>query len=149
MTFRKAPAAIWRPVRARKLPGSTRLRSRPASVARRARATAGVKPRLSWPPNSVLRSLTPRSAAALISRVFWFKAIRSDVAAALLSGQTPKADTTLFDTPTKLFVPVVVTAQNLKAEIIDKQVNGKPIETADVLCTGAYADGCKKLGITP
>ena len=73
----------------------------------------------------------------------------ADVAVDLLTGQTPKADTTLFDTPTKLFVPVVVTAQNLKAEIIDKQVNGKPIETADVLCTGAYADGCKKLGITP
>ena len=67
----------------------------------------------------------------------------------LLSGETPKADMTLFDTPSQLFTPAVVTAENLKAEIIDKQVNGKPIETAADLCGGRYAEGCKKLGITP
>jgi D-xylose transport system substrate-binding protein len=39
-------------------------------------------------------------------------------------------------------VPAVVTAENLKAEIIDKKIN-----TAAELCTGRYADGCKKLGI--
>ena len=49
--------------------------------------------------------------------------------------------------PTKLFTPALVTAQNLKAEIVDKTVNGKPIETAKVLCTGRYAADCKKLGI--
>ena len=49
----------------------------------------------------------------------------------------------------KLFMPALVTAENLKAEIVDKEINGKPIEPAAVLCTGRYADGCKKLGITP
>jgi D-xylose transport system substrate-binding protein len=76
-------------------------------------------------------------------------AAEADVVVDLLEGKTVTADTTLFNTPTKLYTPVVVTAQNLKAEIIDKQVNGKPIETAATLCTAAYADACKKLGITP
>jgi D-xylose transport system substrate-binding protein len=39
-------------------------------------------------------------------------------------------------------VPAVVTAQNIKAEIFDKK-----IQTAAEVCTGEYADGCKKLGI--
>jgi D-xylose transport system substrate-binding protein len=76
-------------------------------------------------------------------------AAAADVAVQLLSGETPKADSTLFDTPTKLFTPVVVTAENLKAEIVDKEINGKPIEPASVLCTGPYVEGCKKLGLTP
>ena len=59
-----------------------------------------------------------------------------------LSGGAPKAETTLYDTPSKLFVPAVVTQENLKAEIIDKK-----IQTPAELCTGRYADGCKKLGI--
>ncbi|MCB8876879.1 ABC transporter substrate-binding protein [Acidisoma silvae] len=73
----------------------------------------------------------------------------ADAAIALLKGETPKQNTTLFGTPTELFTPTLVTADNLKAEIVDKDVNGKPIESAAVLCTGRYADGCKKLGITP
>lgn len=73
----------------------------------------------------------------------------ADAVVALLSGETPKADTTLFGTPTKLFTPTLITAKNLKTEIIDKTVNGKPIESAAVLCTGNYAADCKKLGITP
>jgi D-xylose transport system substrate-binding protein len=60
-----------------------------------------------------------------------------------LSGGAPKAETTLYDTPSKLFVPAVVTQENLKAEIIDKK-----IQTPEELCTGRYAEGCKKLGIT-
>jgi D-xylose transport system substrate-binding protein len=75
-------------------------------------------------------------------------AAAANVAIQLLSGETPKAETTLFDTPTKLFTPALVTAENLKAEIIDKQAGGKPIGTAETLCTGRYAEGCKKLGIT-
>jgi D-xylose transport system substrate-binding protein len=66
----------------------------------------------------------------------------ADVAVQLLKGETPKATATLFDSPSQLFVPAVVTAENLKAEIIDKK-----IQTADELCTGRYAEGCKKLGI--
>lgn len=60
-----------------------------------------------------------------------------------LKGNTPEAKTTLYDTPSELFVPVVVTQENLKAEIIDKKIN-KPEE----LCTADYAEACKKLGIT-
>ncbi len=76
-------------------------------------------------------------------------AAAAKVAVALLEGQTPTSTATLFGTPTELFTPTLVTAQNLKAEIVDKDVNGKPIEPASVLCTGRYAAGCKKLGITP
>ncbi|WP_131116599.1 sugar ABC transporter substrate-binding protein [Lichenihabitans psoromatis] len=73
----------------------------------------------------------------------------ADIVIALLSGEAPKAETMLFDTPSKLFTPAVVTAQNLKAEILDKMIEGKPIQTAAELCTGRYADGCKTLGIAP
>ena len=73
----------------------------------------------------------------------------ADIAAGLLSGDAPKADETLFGTPTKLFVPTLITADNLKAEIVDRTIDGKPIEPASVLCTGRYVEGCKKLGIMP
>ncbi len=76
-------------------------------------------------------------------------AAAADVAVALLGGDTPQPDTTLFKTPTKLFTPALVTADNLKAEIVDREIAGKPIETGAVLCTGRYAEGCKKLGIAP
>jgi D-xylose transport system substrate-binding protein len=76
-------------------------------------------------------------------------AAAAKVAIGLLEGETPHSDTTLFNTPTQLFTPALVTAANLKSEIVDKNVNGKPIEPASVLCTGAYAAGCQKLGITP
>jgi D-xylose transport system substrate-binding protein len=74
-------------------------------------------------------------------------AAAAKVAVGLLKGEAPTADTTLFDTPTQLFTPAVVTSENLKAEVIDKQVNGKPIDTAAELCTGRYAAGCTRLGI--
>ena len=66
----------------------------------------------------------------------------ANVAVQLLKGETPNATATLFDSPSQLFTPAVVTAENLKAEIIDKK-----IQTVAELCTGAYAEGCKKLGI--
>ena len=69
-------------------------------------------------------------------------AAAANAAMDFLHGQTPKAEMTLFDTPAKLFTPGVVTAQNLKSEIIDKK-----IATAAQLCSGRYAEGCKKLGI--
>ena len=74
-------------------------------------------------------------------------AAAADVAIELLKGATPKADTTLFNTPTRLFTPAVVTASNLKSLIIEKKVNGKPIQTPAELCTGRYAAGCSKLTI--
>src|SRR3954467_15496073 len=67
-------------------------------------------------------------------------AAAANVAVQLLAGETPKPETTLFNTPSKLFVPAVITAQNLKAEIIDKKIN-----SAEQLCSGRYAEGCKKL----
>ena len=69
-------------------------------------------------------------------------AAAANVAIKFLSGETPEAKTTLYDTPSELFVPAVVTAENLKAEIIDKKIN-----TAAELCVDRYAEGCKKLGI--
>ena len=74
-------------------------------------------------------------------------AAAAQVAYGLLNGKTPKADTTLFGSPTKLFTPAIVVAGNLKAEIIEKKVNGQPIQTPAQLCTGRYAAGCSKLGI--
>jgi D-xylose transport system substrate-binding protein len=70
-------------------------------------------------------------------------AAAANIAVQLLGGETPKAETTLFDTPSQLFTPAVVTQENLKAEIIDKKIN-----TAAELCADRYADGCKKLGIS-
>ncbi|KQV81136.1 sugar ABC transporter substrate-binding protein [Rhizobacter sp. Root1221] len=69
-------------------------------------------------------------------------AAAAKVAVAFLEGQKPAAETTLYNTPSQLFTPAVVTAQNLKAEIVDKG-----IASAKELCTGRYADGCQKLGI--
>ncbi|SFE96470.1 ABC transporter substrate-binding protein [Paracidovorax wautersii] len=66
------------------------------------------------------------------------------VAVDFLSDTTPAAPVKLYNTPSQLFTPAVVTAKNLKAEIIDKK-----IATAKELCTGRYVDGCKKLGIAP
>lgn len=64
------------------------------------------------------------------------------VAVELLEGKTPEAKTSLYDTPSELFVPAVVTRENLKAEVIDTG-----IVKADQICAGRYAEGCKELGI--
>jgi D-xylose transport system substrate-binding protein len=69
-------------------------------------------------------------------------AAAADAAMKLLNGETPEAKTTLYNTPSQLFVPAVVTRENLKAEIIDKNIN-----TAAQLCVDRYAAGCKELGI--
>ncbi len=70
-------------------------------------------------------------------------AAAAKVAVQLAKGETPAPKTTLYNTPSELFVPAVVTAENIKAEIFDKK-----IQTPEEICTGEYADGCKKLGIT-
>ncbi len=70
-------------------------------------------------------------------------AAAAGVANKLLSGGKPTGQTTLFGTPTQLFTPTIITAKNLKAEIIDKG-----IQTPAQLCTSAYAAACQKLGIT-
>ncbi|GAB2188191.1 ABC transporter substrate-binding protein [Roseibium sp. LAB1] len=69
-------------------------------------------------------------------------AAAAKVAVQFLNGETPETKTTLYDTPSELFVPAVVTRENLKEEIIDMG-----IQTAEELCTGRYVEGCKELGI--
>jgi D-xylose transport system substrate-binding protein len=69
-------------------------------------------------------------------------AAAANVAVAMLNGETPEAKTTLFDTPSELFVPAIVTRENIKAEIFDKG-----LASADEVCTGRYAEGCAELGI--
>lgn len=67
----------------------------------------------------------------------------AEVAHQLMEGKKPKADTTLFDTPTQLFEPTVVTQDNL-----DKVIFGPDgvLKVKDV-CTRVYADDCRRLGI--
>ncbi|WP_322051558.1 ABC transporter substrate-binding protein [Paraburkholderia bannensis] len=69
-------------------------------------------------------------------------AAAAKVAVGFLSGEKPKGETTLFNTPSQLFKPAVITSKNIKAEVLDKGFT-----SAKDLCTGRYADGCKKLGI--
>jgi D-xylose transport system substrate-binding protein len=66
----------------------------------------------------------------------------AEVAIQLLNGETPEASTTLYDTPSQLFVPAVITQENIKAEIFDKGI----ASAADV-CTAEYAEACTALGI--
>ena len=67
----------------------------------------------------------------------------ADVAWTFIQGGTPEASTSLYDTPSQLFVPAVVTQENIKAEIFDAG-----IQTAAEVCTAEYADACARLGIT-
>ena len=66
----------------------------------------------------------------------------ADVAITLLRGEKPKADTELFDTPSQLFTPEVVTTENVKSVIFDGG-----IYTADKVCTAEFAAACATLGI--
>lgn len=69
-------------------------------------------------------------------------AAAAKVAVELIEGKTPQASTTLYNTPSQLFVPAVITVKNIKAEIFDKK-----IQTPAQVCTGEYVADCKKLGI--
>ncbi len=66
----------------------------------------------------------------------------AEIAYAFAQGQTPAGKTTLFDTPSQLFTPTVVTQDNIKKEMFDSGL----LKASDA-CAGAYADGCSKLGI--
>jgi D-xylose transport system substrate-binding protein len=70
-------------------------------------------------------------------------AAAAQVAIQLIQGKKPAPTTTLFDTPTQLFTPTIVTSTNLKSEIIDKNL----VKASD-LCSGVYAAGCTKLNIS-
>ncbi|MFF0446766.1 substrate-binding domain-containing protein [Streptomyces sp. NPDC004609] len=62
---------------------------------------------------------------------------------AFAEGKKPKGNATLFDTPSELFTPTVVTQKNIAEVLVG---SGKPLKTADV-CTAKYAAACTELGI--
>ncbi|MCA2175032.1 sugar ABC transporter substrate-binding protein [Nonomuraea glycinis] len=66
----------------------------------------------------------------------------ADVSYQFMQGQKPAGKDTLFDTPSELFVPTVVTKENIKEVLFDSGI----MKAADV-CTAEYADGCAELGI--
>ncbi|TBN38639.1 sugar ABC transporter substrate-binding protein [Paracoccus subflavus] len=67
----------------------------------------------------------------------------AEVAVKFMNGETPEAETTLYDTPSQLFVPDVVTRENIKELVFDAG-----IQTPEEVCTGEYAEPCSELGIT-
>ncbi|MCN9241517.1 sugar ABC transporter substrate-binding protein [Streptomyces sp. RY43-2] len=67
----------------------------------------------------------------------------AEVAHQLMKGDKPKATTTLFDTPSQLFKPTVVTQENLKEVIFGPEGVLKPKD----VCTRPYAADCRRLGI--
>ena len=69
-------------------------------------------------------------------------AAAAEVAVTLLNGEEPEATTTLYNTPSQLFVPAVVTRENIVAEIFESG-----IQTPDQICTGEYVEPCRELGI--
>lgn len=66
----------------------------------------------------------------------------AEVAMTLINGETPEATSTLYNTPSQLFVPAVVTQENIKAEIFDAG-----IQSVAEVCTAEYAAACAALGI--
>ena len=66
----------------------------------------------------------------------------AEVAYGFLSGDEPEGEVELFDTPSQLFTPEIVTQENVKEIIFD----GGIYEVADV-CTSDYAAACTALGI--
>ena len=60
----------------------------------------------------------------------------------LLQGKQPKTTATVFNTPSALYTPFVVTKDNVKKQMIDSGL----MKASDV-CTAAYAKGCAALGI--
>lgn len=66
----------------------------------------------------------------------------AEVASAFLEGNPPEGETTLFETPARLFEPTVVTRENLQEVIFDGGVY-----TKDEVCTGEFTSACQELGI--
>ncbi|WP_433461663.1 ABC transporter substrate-binding protein [Spirillospora sp. CA-128828] len=61
----------------------------------------------------------------------------------LAQGETPKGNTTLFNTPSELFTPTVVTQDNIGKVLLGPDGALK----ADKVCTAEYAAACTKLGV--
>lgn len=66
----------------------------------------------------------------------------ADIAYEFMQGERPAGMTKLYDTPSALFVPTVVTRRNIKEVLFESGI----MKPADV-CTGQYAKGCAELGI--
>ena len=67
----------------------------------------------------------------------------AEIAYKFAQGEKPEGKTTLFKTPSQLFVPTVVTKENLKEVLIE---SGEI--KASELCVKEYAKGCQELGIS-
>ena len=67
----------------------------------------------------------------------------AEAAYKLLRGENPKQNATVFNTPSALFTPFVVTKDNIKKQLIDSG-----LQKASAVCTKEYAADCRKLGIT-
>ena len=59
-----------------------------------------------------------------------------------MNSETPEATTTLYNTPSQLFVPAVVTQENIKELVFDAGITA-----ASDVCTAEYAAACAELGI--
>jgi simple sugar transport system substrate-binding protein/D-xylose transport system substrate-binding protein len=67
----------------------------------------------------------------------------AEIAYKFVQGSGPAGKTTLFDTPSELFTPTVVTQQNLAETMFGAD---GPLKVAEV-CTATYKAACDKLGI--
>ncbi len=70
-------------------------------------------------------------------------AAAADVAVKLLSGQAPAGQANLFNTPTQLFDPKLVTKDDVKADLVTPGI----VKASDI-CTGVYATACASLGLS-
>ena len=66
----------------------------------------------------------------------------AEVVVTLLNGDRPEVTMELYDTPSLLFVPAVVTQENIKEVVFDAG-----IQSVAEVCTAEYADACAALGI--
>lgn len=70
-------------------------------------------------------------------------AAAADVAVKLLTGQDPASKAQLFNTPTELFDPKLITKDNVKTDLVTPGI----MKAADI-CTSAYASACGTLGLS-
>lgn len=66
----------------------------------------------------------------------------ANIAYEFMQGKKPAGKTTLYNTPSELFVPTVVTRENIKEVLFESGI----MKAAEA-CTGEYAKGCAELGI--
>ena len=61
----------------------------------------------------------------------------------LLTGQDPQPRTQLFNTPTQLFQPKLITKDNVKSDLVDPGI----VKSSDI-CTGTYTSACSSIGLS-